>query len=114
MRRGTPLQVNLSRLSCPRAAPLSSLVDLISTLCQRAAPPSSLLRRCRALDGGALPDLPHRTCGSTIERFYVRSLFEGLRDLFEGTQVDQIYSRGCATSSFPNSPSTSSAAIEQL
>src|SRR3954468_5512151 len=77
MRRGTPQQVNLSRLSCLWAAPLFSLVDLISTLCRRAAPPSSLLRRRRALEGGALPDLPHRTCGSTIERAYVRSFVQG-------------------------------------
>src|SRR3954463_10940216 len=104
--------MNLSRLSCPWAAPLSSLVDLISTLRQRAAPSSSLLRRRRALDGGALPDLLHRMCGSTVERSYVRSSFEGLLDLFVGSQTDQICSRGCATSSFPNSPSTSSAARE--
>src|SRR3954466_12464551 len=109
---GAPLQ----HTSCsifPKGCPLSlSLVDPISPSPRRDSPPSSLLRRRRALDGGALPDLPHRTCGSTIERSYVRSLFEGLLDLFVGTQVDQICSRGCTRSSFPNSPSTSSAAIE--
>ena len=104
--------MNLSRLSCPWAAPLSSLVDLISTLCRRATPPSSLLQQRRALDDGALPDMPHRTSGSTIERSYFRSLFEGLLDLFVGTQVDQICSRGCARSSFPNCPSTSSVVRE--
>src|SRR3954464_9668019 len=110
MRRGHP-QVHTSLFFCLRAAPpLSSLVDLISTLRRRAAPPSSLLRRRRALDGGALPDLLHRTCGSIVERSYVRSSFEGLLDLFMGSQTDQICSRGCATSIFPNSPSTSSAA----
>src|SRR3954468_7265184 len=49
--------------------------------------PPLLLRRRRALDGGALPDLPHRTCGSTVERSCVRSLFEGIhgdQDLFVG------------------------------
>src|SRR3954467_3025811 len=49
--------------------------------------PPLLLRRRRALDGGALPDLPHRTCGSTIERLCVRPLFEGShldQDLFVG------------------------------
>src|ERR1041385_5376943 len=67
---------------CLRAAPpLSSLVDLISTISRSAAPPSSLPRRRRALDGGALPDLLHRTCGSTVERLCVRSLFEGLLHL---------------------------------
>src|SRR3954467_8274779 len=49
--------------------------------------PPLLLRRRRALDGGALPDLPHRTCGSTVERSCVRSLFEGIpryQELFVG------------------------------
>src|SRR4051812_43626986 len=112
MRRGTPQRVNLSRSSCHWDAPLSPLVDLISTIHRRAPPPSSLLWRRRALDGGSLPDLPHHTCASTIERSYIRSLFEGLLDLFVGTQEDQIYLRGCPRSSFPNSPSTSSAARE--
>src|ERR1043165_8506335 len=49
--------------------------------------PPLLLRRCRALDDGALPDLPHRTCGSIVERACVRSSFEGIhgdQDLFVG------------------------------
>src|ERR1041385_2231312 len=114
MRRGTPQHMNLSRLSCPWAAPLSSLVDLISTISRSAAPPSSLLRRRRALDGGALPDLLHRTCGSTVERSYARSSFEGLLDLFVGRHTDQICSRDCTASIFPKSPSTSSTATELL
>jgi hypothetical protein len=40
--------------------------------------PPLLLRRRRALDGGALPDLPHRTCGSTVERSYVRPSVRGI------------------------------------
>src|SRR3954465_8655647 len=80
---GAPLQ-HTSLFSLPKGCPLSpSLVDLISTISRSAAPPSSLFRRCRALDGGALPDLPHRTCGSTVERSYVRPLFEG----FHGDQI---------------------------
>src|SRR3954469_17487188 len=83
MRRGHP-QVHRTLIFCLRAAPpLSSLVDLISTISRSGAPPSSLLRRRRALDGGALPDLPHRTCGSTVERSYVRPLFEG----FHGDRI---------------------------
>src|SRR3954462_7995656 len=49
--------------------------------------PPLLLRRCRALEGGALLNLPHRTCGSTVERSCVRSSFEGThgdQDLFVG------------------------------
>src|SRR3954462_26323 len=114
MRRGHP-QGHATLLLFLRAAPpLSSPLDLNSTLRRRAAPSSSLLRRRLALDGGALPDLLHRTCGSTVERSYVRSSFEGLLYLFVGSQMDQICSRGCATSSFPNSPSTSSSARELL
>src|SRR3954471_19512260 len=81
MRRDTPQHMNLTRLPCPWAGPLSSPLDLISTLHRRSAPPSSLLWRRRALDGGALLDFPHHTCGSTVERSYVRSLFEGLLHL---------------------------------
>src|SRR3954464_11532712 len=74
--------LHTSLFFCLMAAPrLSSLVDLISTISRSAAPPSSLLRRRRALDGGAPPDLPHRTCGSTVEGSCVRSLFEGLLHL---------------------------------
>src|ERR1041384_3006303 len=114
MRRGHP-QGHTSLFFCLRAAPpLSSPLDLNSTLRRRADPSSSLLWRHRALDGGALPDLLHRTCGSTVERSYVRYSFEGVLDLFVGSQTDQICSQGCATSSFPNSPSTSSAARELL
>src|SRR4051812_43236715 len=81
MRRGHT-QRHTSLFFCLRdAPPLSSLVDLISTISRSSAPPSSLLRRHRALDGVALPDLPHRTCGSTVERTCVRSLFEGLLHL---------------------------------
>src|SRR3954466_10327112 len=81
MRWGHPLR-HTSLFFCLRSAPpLSSLVDLISTISRSVAPPSSLLRRCRTLDGGALSDLPHRTCGSTVERSCVRSLFEGLLHL---------------------------------
>src|SRR4051812_46837104 len=94
------------------APPLSSPLDLNSTLRRRAAPSSSLLPQRRALDGGALPDLLRRMCGSTVERSYVQSLFKGFLDQFVGSQTDQICSRGCAMSSFPNSPSTSSAARE--
>src|SRR4051812_3418202 len=112
MRRGQP-QGHRSLLPCLRAAPpLSSLLDLNSILSRRAAPPSSLLRRRRALDGGALPYLIHRTCGSTIERSYVRSSFEGLLDKCVGNQTGQICSRGGTASSFPNSPSACSAAGE--
>src|SRR3954465_11179141 len=112
MRRGHP-QTDTSLFFCLRAAPpLSSPLDLNSTLRRRAAPSSSLLRRRRALDGEALPDLLHRTCGSTVERSYVRSSFEGLLDLFVGRYTDQICLRDCTVSIFPNSPSTSSAARE--
>ena len=72
---------------CPLLLPLIRL-DLISTIDSNCCSSLlSLLRRRRALDGGALPDLPHRTCGSTIERSCVRPLFEGSRldqDLFVG------------------------------
>src|SRR3954464_3771081 len=79
---GGTLWRHTSLFFCLRSAPpLSSLVDLISTISRSAAPPSSLLRRRRALDGGALPDLPHRMCGPTVERSCVRSLFEGLMHL---------------------------------
>src|SRR3954465_14596961 len=99
MRRGHP-QTDTSLFFCLRAAPpLSSPLHINSTLRRRAAPSSSLLWRRQVLDGGALPDLLHRTCGSTVERSYVRSSFEGLLDLFVGSQTDQICSRGCATSS---------------
>src|ERR1041385_8894055 len=81
MRMGHP-QRHTSLFFCLRAAPpLSSPLDLNSTLHRRAAPSSSLLRRRRAMDGGALPDLLHRTCGSTVERPYVRSSFKGLLHL---------------------------------
>src|SRR4051812_15185966 len=74
---------------CRRAAPFLSLsLDLISTIDSNCCSSLlSLLRRRRALDGGALPDLPHRTCGSTVERSYVRPSFEGFhgdQDLFVG------------------------------
>ena len=72
---------------CPLLLPLIRL-DLISTIDSNCCSSLlSLLRRCRALDGGALPDLPHRMCGSTVERSYVRPLFEGShgdQDLFVG------------------------------
>src|ERR1041385_6313485 len=112
MRMGHP-QRHTSLFFCLRAAPpLSSPLDLNSTLHRRAAPTSSLLRRRRALDGGALPDLLHRTCGSTVERSYFRSSFEGLLDLFVRHHTDQICSRDCTASIFPNYPSTSSAVRE--
>jgi len=84
-----PQGKNLTSYSCLWVAPLSSPLDIISNLRRRAARPSSLLRRRRALDGGALSDLLHRTCGSIVKRSYVWSLFEGLLhlrgvDLFMG------------------------------
>src|SRR3954464_578586 len=93
MRWGAPFE-HTSLFFCLKAAPLSSLLDLISTIPQGAAPPSSLLRRRRALDGGALPDLPHRTCGSTVERSCVRSLFEGLLHLLPWTRSVRGTSHG--------------------
>src|ERR1044072_7798642 len=56
--------------------------------------PPLLLRRRRDLDGGALPDLPHRTCGSTVERSCVRSSFKGIhgdQDLFVGVYTFTLF-----------------------
>src|ERR1041385_3609670 len=101
MRRGHP-QIHTSLFFCLRAAPpLSSPLDLNSTLRRRDAPSSSLLRQRRALDGGALPDLLHRTCGSIVERSYVRSSFEGLLDLFVWSQTDQRWAMGGGMADFP-------------
>src|ERR1041384_5052967 len=85
---GAPLQHTSCSLKPQRAAPsLSpSLRSNLLSLEVLLLPPL-LLRRRRALDDGALPDLPHRTCGSTVERSCVRSSFEGIhgdQDLFVG------------------------------
>ena len=81
------MSTELRLLLAPGLPPLSpSLRSNLLNLEVLLLPPL-LLRRRRALDGGALPDLPHRTCGSTVERSCVRSSFEGIhgdQDLFVG------------------------------